>query len=184
MKKLMTSLFFIIFILSLFASNAMSNDKDEKALAAAKKFKTGKNLAMIGMYYMNISDDDSAEIGFDDYDVYLATKGLSSTTIKVWLLNISKKVISVNPLNFKAVTKLGQTIPLSVYTFQTRTPFQATDLEPNTETEGFVVFLLKRQDRITKLIYDDKLGSRVSRDMSDMDILGFYERELKNIGVD
>jgi hypothetical protein len=155
---------------------------DQKKLADSKKYVMGNNLGIVAMKYSNITRNDALEIGFDMYDMYKETKK-HSEVVKVWLLNTSGRIININPLNFKVVTEKGYTLPLSDYTFRTRNPFPSTNLEPRTKIEGFVVFGLEEKDNIVKIIYDDRQGNRVERQYKDAFILGFYERELKKLGI-
>lgn len=159
-----------------------NEDENKQKLENAKKYVIGTNLGMVAMAYSNITKDDAQDIGFDSYEVYKKT-GKTDQVIRVWLLNSSDKVISVNPLNFKVITEKGYTIPLSNYTFRTRNPFPSTSLEPHTKIDGFIVFELVMKDRILKIIYDDGMGSRVEREYKDAVIMGFYERELKKLGL-
>lgn len=160
---------------------AKEDDNQEK-LENAKKYVIGTNLGMVAMDYCHITKDDAHDIGFDSYEVYKKT-GKTDKVIRVWLLNSSDKVIPVNPLNFKITTEKGYTIPLSNYTFRTRNPFPATSLEPHTKIDGFIVFELEMKDSVLKIIYDDGMGNRVKREYKDASILGFYERELKKLGL-
>jgi hypothetical protein len=182
MKKVFIALLSVM-LSSIFCDTASSQVSEEarKNLENAKRYKIGNNLGMVAMTYTNISKDDAREIGFFDYDMYKDT-GKLGNVIRVWLLNTSDKIIDVNPLNFKVTTKKGYTVPLSDYTFRTRNPFPSTSLEPGTKIDGFVVFGLNREDKIITIIYDDKIGNRVTREYVDALIIGF-ERDLKELGL-
>ena len=68
------------------------------------------------------------------------------------------------------------------YTFRTKNPFPVTSLEPGTKTEGMVVFGIRDKDKPTKIIYDDKMGNRISRNYKDAILLGM-EWEFKDTGI-
>ena len=120
-----------------------------------------------------LGGNDAQKFGYDSYELYLKT-GKSGALFKVWLMNSSDKVVTVNPINFKVVTKNGYSIPLSNYTYRTRNPFPVTNLEPRTKIDGFIVFEIEEKDEILKIIYDDRMGNRVEREYVDAIILGFY----------
>lgn len=183
MNKRFSFLFVIVTIFSLFwlwllvNSMAQSTLKELKArlsLKELKTFKQGKNLGIVVMAYSNITDTEAMKVGYKSYEFYKNT-GKTDKIIRIWILNISDKIIEVNPIQFKVVTEKGYSVSMSKYTFRTKNPFPTTRLEPKTKTEGFVVFGIEMGDNPVKVIYDDRMGNRVSREYGDALMLKMYE---------
>lgn len=117
----------------------------------------------------------SSEISFEFYQ----KTGKSPLIFQVALLNMSDKVIEVNPINFKITTKDGYTVPISNFTHETINNFPIVSLEPNTKTGGMLTFGIDRGDKSIEIIYDDKIGNRVSREYKDAVLLERLLREGK-----
>lgn len=138
----------------------------EEKLKKAKEFHMEGNLGIIIMEMSNIMDSEATNVGYKSYEFYKDT-GKTDKVIQVWLLNTSDGVLSVNPLNFKLVTEKGYTVSINNYTFRTKNPFNATELEPGTKAKGMIVFGLDMNDKAIKIIYEDHAGNKVERDYGD-----------------
>ena len=83
-------------------------------------------------------------------------------TLYVWVKNVSGTVRHANPNNFTLVTKDGQSRSISTSTYSHSSYFDAVDLQPNTETQGYIVFDTSAEPKT--LIYRELLGTQISRE--------------------
>lgn len=162
----------------------------EKLIKDLLTYKKGNNLGIVfhtvGGYFDHKAFHEKGarkyveeRMEFESSFEFYQKTGKSPLIFQVTLLNMSDKVIEVNPINFKITTKEGYTIQLSNFTHETINNFPIANLEPNTKTEGMLIFGINRDDKPIEIIYDDKIGNRVSREYKDAVLLERLLREGK-----
>ena len=82
-------------------------------------------------------------------------------TLYVWIKNISNEVRHANPNHFTLVTVKGVSLSVSTETYGLYKYFNAVDLQPGTETSGYLIF--DTYDLPKKLVYSELLGTTVER---------------------
>lgn len=149
-------------------------------LEKAKAYKTGDTLGIV-IKDISTSVDYDEEVGFDS-DTFYKNTGKHAAIVRVWLMNLTEKTITVNPAHFTAITNNGFILSIDDFTNYTVDPFQRTELGPKEETQGLIVFGLNTSDtayRIKKVVYDDKEGNTIMRDYNDAVLYGLYDHAEK-----
>jgi len=82
-------------------------------------------------------------------------------TLYVWMKNVSEAVRHADPDNFTLVTKDGQSLSVSTSVYRTGAYFEAVDVQPNTVTEGYLVFETRSKPKT--LVYNG-LSTQISRE--------------------
>ena len=82
-------------------------------------------------------------------------------TLYVWMKNVSEAVRHADPDNFTLVTKDGQSLSASTSVYRMGAYFEAVNVQPNTVTEGYLVFETRSKPKT--LVYKG-LSTQISRD--------------------
>ncbi len=82
-------------------------------------------------------------------------------TLYVWIKNDSEAVRHADPDHFTLVTKDGQRLSASTSAYRMGAYFEAVDLQPNTVTEGYLVFETRSKPKT--LVYQG-LSTQISRE--------------------
>ena len=82
-------------------------------------------------------------------------------TLYVWMKNVSEAVRHADPENFTLVTKDGQSLSASTSVYRMGAYFEAVNVQPNTVTEGYLVFETRSKPKT--LVYKE-LSTQISRD--------------------
>ncbi len=82
-------------------------------------------------------------------------------TLYVWMKNVSEAVRHADPENFTLVTKDGQSLSASTSVYRMGAYFEAVNVQPNTVTEGYLVFETRSKPKT--LVYKG-LSTQISRD--------------------
>ena len=82
-------------------------------------------------------------------------------TLYVWMKNVSEAVRHADPDNFTLVTKDGQNLSASTSVYRMGAYFEAVDVQPNTVTEGYLVFETRSKPKT--LVYNG-LSTQISRE--------------------
>jgi hypothetical protein len=82
-------------------------------------------------------------------------------TLYVWMKNVSEAVRHADPDNFTLVTKDGQSLSASTSVYRMGAYFEAVNVQPNTVTEGYLVFETRSKPKT--LLYKG-LSTQISRD--------------------
>lgn len=120
-------------------------------------------LGMVLVRMLISQDDFLRTVGFDPFQPYRDT-GVFHTVYHVRIVNLTGEMVHFNYGNFKIIVSSGATVPPDSWTFQTRRPFPAVDVDPGGFVEGFVVF--PEYGAVESVVYDDG-ERRVQRDASD-----------------
>ncbi len=82
-------------------------------------------------------------------------------TLYVWMKNVSEAVRHADPDNFTLVTKDGQSLSASTSVYRMGAYFEAVNVQPNTVTEGYLVFETRSKPKTP--VYKG-LSTQISRD--------------------
>ena len=82
-------------------------------------------------------------------------------TLYVWMKNVSEAVRHADPDNFTLVTKDGQSLSASTSVYRMGAYFEAVNVQPNTVTEGYLVFETRSKPKT--LVYKGLL-TQISRE--------------------
>jgi hypothetical protein len=82
-------------------------------------------------------------------------------TLYVWMKNVSEAVRHADPENFTLVTKDGQSLSASTSVYRMGAYFEPVNVQPNTVTEGYLVFETRSKPKT--LVYKE-LSTQISRD--------------------
>lgn len=99
--------------------------------------------------------------GNNQIQMAISIRDYRPLTLVVWIKNISNEVRHANPNHFTLVTVTGRSLSVSTETYGLSRYFEAVDLQPKTETSGFLIF--DTYDKPKKLVYSELLGTTIER---------------------